>query len=295
MAQILNENWLDQNADRAYPLMDGVTGLDTTATFTLPTDLLVDLNLAAPANLDVSAFFISKVSAFGSGLIITFAVDGVADIATVTVPLDGFTDFSQYTVTGLPGYTQVGGTATIGTGLAALAASAGIYTFLVATTRLLPTVISPAAPSVSSITFVDAFGGETQLTGAITLAAGDNALLGVAGQTISIGMETAVLIEDPCPCTDSAGRARTSIKSINGVVPDDAGNIDLVPIGCVQIETDTGAIKLKDSCATPCCGEAEIQLLVDAAKNLDRFMAGQANKSAELEAALRILTTYLVQ
>jgi hypothetical protein len=295
MAIPLNENWLDQNASRSFPLVDGVTRLDTTAAFQLPNDLLVDLRIAAPVSLDATKWFVSKVSAFGSGLVITIAVNAVADVATITIPLVGFVEFSDYTVVGLPGYTQVGGVAAIGSAAAVLAASSGVYNFVLASTQILPTVIYPAAPSVSSITVIDALGGSTPLTGAVVLAAGLNGSISVASQTITLDIESAVLINDPCACTDTGGRLRTSIKSINGVTPDTFGNIDLVPVGCVQIETATAQLKLKDSCAQPCCGTPELQTLADNAKNLDQFTADLAGRIADLESSVRAVTSYLVQ
>ncbi len=293
--QILDENWLDSNSNRNFPLVDGVSRLDVTATFTLPNDLLVDLRIAAPVSLDPTKFFVSKVSAFGSGLVVTIGVNSVADVATITVPLAGFVEFTQYAVVGLPGYTQVGGVAAIGSAGAVLASSSGIFTFAFASTQILPTVIYPAAPSVSSITVIDALGGTTSLTGAIVLAAGPNGSIGVASQTITLDVESAVLINDPCACTDTGGRLRSAIRSINGVVPDELGNIELVPIGCVEIETATAQLKLKDSCAQPCCGTPELQTLADNAKNLDQFMADMAGRIADLESSVRAVTSYLVQ
>lgn len=294
MPQIINSNWYDQNADRAYPLVDFATRLDTSAAFTLPNDLIVDARLAAPPSLDSTKFYISQLSAFGSGLVLTLSVDGVGPVASVTVPISSFTEYSAYTVTGLPGYTDVGGTFVFGSAAAIIAAGSGVYNFVLAAAQLLPTVIFPAAPSVTSITVVDAFGVETRLTGAVTLAAGDNVGIAVAAQTIEVELETGVLIEDPCPCTDTGGKARTAIKSINGATPDANGNLTLLGVGCVEIETDTNAIKLGDACAQPCCGDAEMALLTSAARDIQSVLATQANKSAELEASLRILQSYLV-
>lgn len=297
MAQLLNDQWLDSNAGRSFPLVDGVTRLDSTGTFTLPNDLLVDARISAPTNLNPTQFYISKVTAFGSGLVITIAVNGVADVATVTVPLGGFVDFSPYTVVGLPGYEQVGGVVTIGTALATIAASSGVYTFAFAATQLLPTVLAPAASSVSSVTVIDALGGSTVLTGAVVLQSGPNGTLTVdsMSNTMTLDVQSGVLINDPCGCPDTGGRLRTSIKSINGVVPDVNGNIEIIPVGCVEIETLGSQLKLKDNCAQPCCGTPELQTLADNAKNLDQYLADLAGRIADLEGAVRAVTAYLVQ
>jgi hypothetical protein len=294
MTQVINQNWYDQNSDRAYPLVDFATRLDTTATFELPNDVIVDARLVAPPNLDSTKFYIRQIAAFGAGMVLTVAVDGVADVASVTVPLAGFEEFTAYTVSGLPGYTDVGGSFVFGTAASVIAAASGNYTFTLAATRLVPTIIFPAAPSVTSITVVDAFGAQTRLTGAVTLQAGDNVAIDVDGQTIEVELETGVLIEDPCPCTDTGGRARTAVKSINGVTPDESGNLEIIPVGCVDIEAGTNQLALKDTCAQPCCGTAEIQILEAAARDIQSILATQANKSADLESALRSLQNFLV-
>src|SRR5206468_8653082 len=57
--------------------------------------------------------------------------------ASVTVPIASFTEFTAYTVTGLPGYTDVGGSFVFGSAAAVVAAGSGEYSFVLAATRLL--------------------------------------------------------------------------------------------------------------------------------------------------------------
>ncbi len=124
------------------------------------------------------------------------------------------------------------------------------------------------------------------------LEAGTNGSISVAGQTITIGMDTGVLIEDPCACTDTGGNKRTSIKSINGVEPDEDGNLQIVPVGCPAIEAGQAQLTLNDTCAQPCCGTPEITVLAENALQLDQKQATLANLEAEIEAGLRQLNNY---
>ncbi len=155
MTTVVGEQWFDANADRSYPLFDEATGVDTTGLFTVPNELIVDLRIAAPASYTATKWYIRQISAYGAGLVMTFAVTGIGDVATATVPADNFVEFSSYTVTPLPAHPQVGGSIVIGSALAVVASAASVYTFVQAATQLLPTVIFPAAPAVSSITFID--------------------------------------------------------------------------------------------------------------------------------------------
>jgi hypothetical protein len=294
MVDILDQQWLDQNSQRSYPLFDEATRLDTSGLFTLPNDLIVDLRIAAPPSYGATGWFVSQVAAYGAGLIIiTISCTGQGAVATVVVPLSGFTEFSTYTVTPLPGNPQVGGSIVIGSALAMLASSAGQYSFVQAATQILPTVVFPAAPSVSSITFVDSFGGSTVLTGAVTLQGGSNASLSIAGQIITIGMQSGVVLEDPCPgCVDQGGLKRLPIRSINGVSPDTSGNIQLQGTGCLSITPGQYQLILNDTCAQPCCGTPELDLLAQNVQTISTLQQDLTNRIAAVEAGLRQVDSY---
>lgn len=289
MTSFLGENWFDLNADRAYPLVDHATRIATSLD-ELSNGVIVDARLAAPPSYSPTAFFVHEIRPFGAGVVVVIAVDGVGDVAAVTVPFSTFAPNTAYTLAPLPGHPEVGGTIVFGNAL--LDIQSGL-TFPVTATQLLPTVIFPAAPAVTSITVVDAFGAEVRLTGAVQIVAGDNAQVGVSGQDIELGIETGVLIEDPCACTDTGGTKRTAVKSINGVTPDAAGNLTIQGVGCAAVSAAQNGVKISDNCAQPCCGAPEIELLQEAARNLQQYLSTLATRNAELEAALRAVETHL--
>jgi hypothetical protein len=290
---VLDLQWLDANSSRAFPLFDLASRLDTTGLFTLPDDLIVDAKISAPSSYGVTGWFVSQVTGYGSGLVITIAVTGEGNVATVTVPLVGFAMYSSYAVSALPGFPQVGGSLIIGSAGAVLASSASIYSFLQAATQLLPTVIYPTAGAVNSITIVDQFGNDTLLTGAVTLAAGSNGSLGVVGQTITLGMTTGVIIQNPCGCLDSGGNNRIPVRTINGVGPDNTGNLTLLGLSCLGVTTGgTGVVALNDTCATPCCGSTELTQLADNATTIQTQQNVLANSLAQLQASLNQVINY---
>ncbi len=292
MTSFLGQQWLDENSSRNFPLFDDATRLSDDESFTLPNNLIVDLRLAAPPSFDATLFYISKTAAFGSGLVITIANDGV-DVASVTIPLAGFIEFSTFVVAALPGF-DVGGTIVIGNAASAIAAGNGEYTFGLEATQILPTCIFPAIPSVTSITIIDSFGASQKLTGAVALAAGDNTELDVSGQTISFSMDSGVVLVDPCGA-DSGGVQRKPVRSISGVSPDEDGNIDLVGTDCLVVTPITSGVKLSDSCAQPCCGSPELDALAASVKLINTQLATLAGNDAALENALRILLAYAGQ
>jgi len=292
MVAFTGQNWLDANAGRSYPLLDGVSQTSTSG-FVLPDDVIVDMRLAAPASYNSTQFYISQVAAYGSGLVLTISVEGTGPVASVTVPLLGFVPYNVYTVAPLPGY-EVGGTIVIGGGASAIAAASGVYNFLLAATQILPTVIFPTLPAVTSITFVDAFGVSTELTGAVVITAGANATLAVSGQQLQFSMDSGVVLNDPCG-TDPGGTRRNPIRTIAGVAPDSDGNIDLIGTACLTISAGVNGLQLDDACAQPCCGSAEITALQTSVLSLNQQLSTVAASEASLEAALRVAQTYVSQ
>jgi hypothetical protein len=155
--------------------------------------------------------------------------------------------------------------------------------------------VTPAQAGVTSLTIRDSFGGEVVLTGAAVLAAGNNATVTAIGQVITVGMDSGVLIGDPCGTADPGGLNRPSIRSINGVTPDSSGNIALTPVGCPSVTTSGNGLVLTDRCAEPCCGDAEMANIAQNIQDIDRFLADLARKAAQLESVTRTVESWLVQ
>ena len=292
MTTITNPNWYDLNSDRAFPFLDSASRAAIGGGFVLPDDLIVDLRLSAAASLDPTKFYLSRIRAFGTGLLLTFACDGV-DVATTAVPSISTEEYQSYIVTGLIGH-AVNGTIVLGGASAVLAAGILDYTFTLAATRIIPTLIAPGQTGVTSLTVVDASGRTVRLVGDITMKPGTNAEMTVEEQEITIGMVSGVVI-NPCGCEDPGGLNRAAIRSINGVTPDINGNLEVVTEGCPDLTTITNGLKLTDRCAEPCCGDAEIAAVATATRDLDRLLADLANKEAQVESALRGVEGWLQQ
>lgn len=292
MTTITNPNWYDLNSDRAFPFLDSASRVAIQGGFVLPDDLIVDLRLSAAASLDPTKFYLSRILAFEKGLMLHFACDGV-EVATTAVSSISTEEYQSYSVAGLIGH-AVNGTIVLGGASAVLAANILDYSFNLAATRIIPTLICPGQTGVTSLTVRDAMGDPIVLTGDITLLTGPNASMIVSGQTITLGMTSGVVI-NPCSCEDPGGLNRAAIRSINGVTPDIDGNLEVVTEGCPDLSTITNGLKLTDRCAEPCCGDAEITAVATATRDLDRLLADLANKEAQVESALRGVEGWLQQ
>jgi hypothetical protein len=289
---IINPNWYDLNSARAYPFLDSASLTSTSGNFVIPNDLIVDLKLSASASLDPTQFYVSRLRAFGTGVLITFAVSGT-DVATAAVPSVSSEEFTAYQVVGLPGH-SVGGTVVLGGATAVLAAAVLDYSFTAAATPIIPTLITPGQSGVTSITITDSYGTSKVLTGDVVIAAGANAILSSGGQTVSIGMTSGVVL-NPCGNVDPGGLNRTAIRTSNGVGPDANGNLLLVTSGCPSVTPVTNGVVLTDTCAEPCCGSAEITAVATAAQAIDGHLADLANRESQLESTLSSVENWLVQ
>jgi hypothetical protein len=290
---ITNPNWYDLNADRAYPFLDTASRQATGSGFIIPDDLIVDLKLSAPTSLDPTRFFVSQLQAFGTGLLIYIAVDGVGDVALAAIPLLAGPEYQAFRVAPLPGQ-AVSGTIVIGGAGAVVGAGLTTEAFAFAATPLIPTIVLPSQGGVTSLTLRDSAGVEVRLTGDVVLTEGDNATITITGQTVEVGMASGVVI-DPCGCPDPAGTGRPVIRTINGVGPDGNGDITIDVDGCPELTPATNGLRLIDRCAQPCCGDAEIAALVNSIQDIDRFLADLAGRASRLENGVRNVEAWLVQ
>lgn len=280
----LAENWLDRNADRRYPLMDGVSALADDG-WGLPNDVLVDLSLYAPATMDPTRFFIRTITAYGTGAVLSIGHGSTgADVATITVVTAG--SYQSVVVAAVSG-SNVSGRATL-----KAPTELGTHTFSEAATQILPTLVRADSGGVLTLTIVDRNGVSHPLAGAVTLVAGDNMTLSAAGQTLTMNMTTGVLIDqDTIP--DTHGLGRTAIRSINGVSPDALGNIELDGFEGVTVTPSGTGLRISSENGEPCCTATEVESVAEAIETLNQLVGDLAEKSREIEESLKPVETVL--
>src|SRR5690606_26651683 len=78
MPVIRNIEWLDHNGEGAYPFAAEASRRDQTGSFQLPNDFITSLQLAVPAELNVSPakFFVSAVTNLPGGFAIVISYNG---------------------------------------------------------------------------------------------------------------------------------------------------------------------------------------------------------------------------
>ena len=291
----VNQEWLNRNSLRRYPLSEEATARDTTDTFRLPDNFIVDMVLPVHSEmgLDVSRFHVLQIVIFGTGVAVTIGYAG-EPVASVTIPVIGFEQNKTFFLPGVGDFTDMLGKITIGT-LDSILQSAGAYDFDIDGGRIEASVIVPDIRGVQSIRLIENAEQTDLFQGDIALEAGGNIRFDltdilVGGQAVKVLTINAIdgegTIAD-CAC-DGDIAERPGIKTISGVGPDSKGNVELAGDDCIAVEPNEGEykIQLKDDCSKPCCGCPELEALIEDQKWVRDNVQTIENLAYRLEAAV---------
>ena len=107
-APFVNQEWLNRNSLRRYPLSEEATARDTTDTFYLPDNFIVDMVLPVHSEmgLDVSRFHVLQIVIFGTGVAVTIGYAG-EPVASVTIPVIGFEQNKTFFLPGVGDFTDM--------------------------------------------------------------------------------------------------------------------------------------------------------------------------------------------
>lgn len=267
---IWNVPWLNENSQRNYPLSEEATLWDTSGSFRLPLNLIVDLvwPVHATAAVETDKFHLLNISVFGDGLTITLGYNGTA-IGSVSISRTTHQTHQSYFIHGIGDFFDSVGKVAVGE-LDATLSSGGSYDFDLAGGRLEPTVIRPNIAGVTAMVAVTNQDRSAYLQGDIELVAGRNiefTVTNAPGENprIRIDAVSSAGLEEECVCSNLT-QDGPCIRTINGVYPDDSGNIELVSADdCLVIEAAAAAnqIQFRDQCSRSCCGCEELNTIVN--------------------------------
>lgn len=288
-----NLEFLNHNSQRRYPLADTANGTDTSGSFTIPEDFIVELDLPIHAGLNVASgrFFIKRIDAYSIGyaVIVGYApTDGdPVDAATALIPRQTFATGTKnivFSLGGVSNFADTVGKIVIGSLTGIDLQPAGSWFFEFTAGQLDPDAIRPIITGVSSIKLINGSQESAKFYGDVELVAGTNCQL----VPVLVGGDLAKIrinfiqgegsIED-CTCYGDAALT-TPIKTINGVPPTTSGGFSFAGTTCLQIEPITNGIKFVDTCASPCCGATELERitqdlerLAQQATNIEGFLS----------------------
>jgi len=272
-----NLDFLNHNSQRSYPLTSEATRRDVTASFEIPNDFLVGLDLpVSPAmDMETGRFFIRQLGLFSSGIQLIIAYDtgtSLIDVATGLISTIDPIRNKVFAINGIGAYTDISGKVIIGRVDTIQEQPSGLFSFTIEGTRIEPQAIRPMIKGISSLRISSAVGDVSQnFYGDIELVAGSNIQLSTAIN----GSETKIIISalsgegtlEQCICEGEAA-AIPCIKTINGISPTTTGNFNFIGDDCLQFNPVTNGLKVTDSCCTPCCGCEELEAIT---RDLERF------------------------
>lgn len=277
--QVLTQDWLAQNQFRRYPLADWATLQDTTGTFTLPLGFLVDARLFVPVaghSLTATVLpYLYSVAGTGASVTVTVSAGGALYSATVmkgpSMVTASLVDASGY----------VHGHLTFGRS-DALADVFGSFFFTEVSAPLLPSLLIPYAPGVTGIRVLSEDGNlSAPLRGEVVLQAGNSVTASGASGVIRLDARVLEQEPEPCECED-AFVPGPPVLTINGVLPDETGNIDLTEGGCVKITPKTAEIEIEDTCSKPCISAKDMDAINALVAALTAQQAGLSAVAGDL-------------
>ena len=286
-----NVEWLNQNAQRRYPLHDDVTAKDVTGTFTLPNDFLVDLiwPVHADPSIDPTLFHVLSVGVFGTGVTLSLGYNG-SPIGSATIDAATFSTNQTFLIHGTGVFFDTVGKVVLGS-LETILNHAGLFIFDTVGARLSPTVVKPDIRGVSALYVQNGDELSAAIQDDVIIQAGTRMLINlvqVPGEPTARLVFNAIdglNLNESCACNTNS--TAPCIKTINGISPDDGGNFTLNEDECLKLDSIANGLQLHDDCAKPCCGCDELKVIQQTLEFVVQQVTSLENLAYRLETAVQ--------
>lgn len=302
---IRNQEWLDANSDRHYPLTAESSGVSTDGSFTLPEDFLVACQIFLPyyENLELEHFFLYKlISDPVAGASLTFGGlynSEPVEIATVDISRRHHHPFKVYPVKGLNAWSEAVGTAVINRFDSLDQQPAGEFVFTPETARLESDAIRFMVRSVPYIRIRNGQSVSPPIYSPIIFKAGYNCRIDSWPLEINNGTPLVQIVINAIegeglnkPCT--TGLEDPPVRFIGSAAPTNDGNLLIVGSDCIKVEPIEHGLRLENVCAEKCCGQEELELLTHEAERLDKQLANLEYFVSRLEREVTTLRDALM-
>jgi len=298
MAGIVRQEWLDQNAGRAYPFAEDMARMPTDqygnvlGSAALPNYVIVDMIMTVPGSA-LPRLYMSQLTYVGDLLTLVFReTAGDTIVASVSVDLHTHTPNKAYAVQGLGSWYDAQGWVVVGH-IDRLRDDLpeGLYTYPSTQTLLECRVVRPSARGVRSLRISNNGNISDYLYDHVKLVAGNNIRLeyDADDNAIWIHAEPNAGYREPCPCDATELEPVTTINGIN------IGNVVIVGDGdCVNVRTEGNKIVISDTCSKPCCGCPELDYLNTTTKVIESSLGRLESYAQKLADRISAFTTNFV-
>lgn len=265
------EEWLDENEDRAYPILESSSRESVDGAGTLPNSLVVDARISAPAGYFGGSFFVSSAEMLADSVVLEISYHESPSppvrVSSVRIEASSHSDHAAYPFVGSGPHRSVTGALVVGNLGRALSESVGSFRFSPEATPFELSVVHISQPAVDHLEIVQSGRTVARLTGAVRLASGANVRL-TRQNDGSIRID-AISGENLSDCPDP-GALPPPVRTVNGVPPDENGDLWLSGSECISISrSGQSSLVARDLCSTSCCGCQELETLLSALRSVE--------------------------
>ncbi|MFA5525215.1 MAG: hypothetical protein WC992_00120 [Acholeplasmataceae bacterium] len=272
--------------------MDDATGLDTTGSMKIPNSFLLDLYISLPSSqlLSPGDCYISSVSSYTGGYVVMVANNG-ADVAMFTVPAASHTRGRTYAVVAVDSSGLALGHVAVGDLTEIDMQPPGDWLFTAAAARFQPRCVIPTVAGIPGVRIRSGGVLSDLIRSTLVLESGRNTRLRVQGNEVFID---AIPEEEMIATCAGDGAVAEPICTINGVPAGENGNLLLTGSqSCLNIEAVQNGLRISDTCASPCCGCEELDVINNALQYLRNEYATLNSFAERLEETSEKLQTVM--
>ena len=292
--RVLTE-FFNENMSRQFPLDTAATGISSDGSYRLPTELLVDACIMAPASLTASLFHLSRVTYDGQFATAYLGYDGETIGAMTSFPASSTSQTVYFTLV----YDSVEINGSISCGMATpMDQKQGDWEFTLAAGKFSDSCVVPAPEALSGIV-VDG----VRYTGDVTLVAGENMVITAADVggnwelTFTTSLPSLMLNPDAFQ-TAVVDRLVADggypVSSINTITPDNAGNITIKGGDGMTVDTGTYSITVNNQNNTPCCTKSSMDVIIANTDQLNQRVGILRSFQQQLDNRLNMMSSLLV-
>ena len=260
--------FLNENANRAFPFKSTGSRTSTNGLLTLPNDFIVDMLCAVDSNI-TNTYYISAVVSSSAAVSVTLnnttGIVGTFQVSTLA-------DENQVVfLVASSGYVGANGKIVIGSTTTLLSLAQGEFAFTSEATELESRCFVPMATGVARITMQDSDGNSTSYTGTVIIKTGFNLRYEqIDGQTVTLHAGEGLGLNTTCTTIQP-------ILTINGISPDVDGNFNFDTAGCATLTGITNGLLLTNDCTKPCIGCTEIAELLNRVMSVENNLLNLRN------------------
>lgn len=291
----INQEWLNQNAGRAYPFREDASRSPVgMPDIVIPNYLLVDMTFTITH--DAAQIYLSYLRVSDDVVDLRFGLVGTGEVVISTlIDVRNHTPNTGYRITGEHPWSDAQGWITLGdlTNLTDDIPS-GAYTFESPATTVESRIVRPSLRGVRSLSVDNRGDVSPMMFGDVKLIGGQNVRLeyDYEDNAVIIHVDPNAGYRQDCPCDDVVDAIEQRVvRTINGIAVE---HVEIVGDGrCIDVVTSGNTIRLEDRCSTPCCGCPELDFIYDAVNRIDRTISSLENYAFNLEAKVANLGTIL--